>query len=134
MVEYFDDNDVNIISIQSGKYHTLAIDSKYNVYSWGDNQYGQCGHGTCHDIINAPKLIVKLQGHQITSIDCARISFSLPFNWRTTLVVWFQWFWSMFNCKNVTPQLVDDQDRIRCICLGTNSTIVVLDDSISIWK
>ncbi|BDR54488.1 hypothetical protein KIMH_05990 [Bombiscardovia apis] len=37
---------VTFIDMDSKYYHSLAIDSKHNVYSWGDNTYGELGDGT----------------------------------------------------------------------------------------
>eukprot|EP01084_Bolivina_argentea_P273035 465010_1 len=31
--------------VACGLYHTLAIDKKHTLWSWGSNQYGQLGHG-----------------------------------------------------------------------------------------
>lgn len=36
----------NIVSIDSGYSHTIALDSEGKVYSWGDNGWGQLGNGS----------------------------------------------------------------------------------------
>lgn len=45
-------------SIASGKFHNLASDSKGNVWSWGQNSYGQCGFDVSYtnDIQPVPKM------------------------------------------------------------------------------
>ena len=86
IVKYFIDNKINTINIECGAYHTLAIDSNNNVYSWGSNLYPQCGHGINpnkkgkregegefeeHDrCINTPKLIICLSQYNIVNIGC----------------------------------------------------------------
>jgi len=42
-IEFF--NNKNIIDINSGWYHSLAINKKFEVYSWGKNEEGQLGNG-----------------------------------------------------------------------------------------
>jgi alpha-tubulin suppressor-like RCC1 family protein len=37
---------VNIVAISAGESHCLALDNKGNVWSWGDNYYGQLGVGS----------------------------------------------------------------------------------------
>jgi alpha-tubulin suppressor-like RCC1 family protein len=65
------DNEVNIVDIQSGYYHNLALDGEYFicqaltcgriviygslvdcgiVYSWGNGHYGQLGRGATYNI------------------------------------------------------------------------------------
>lgn len=38
----------HIVAISAGEGHSMALDNKGNIYTWGDNQYGQLGNG-CND-------------------------------------------------------------------------------------
>ena len=38
--------NAKIISVSAGEYHTIAIDSEGNLYTWGNNNSGQLGDGT----------------------------------------------------------------------------------------
>lgn len=63
IIEYFKDNDIEITKIDSGCNHNLALDSLGRVYSWGNNENGECGFCTIEndddeDCINIPRLIV----------------------------------------------------------------------------
>ena len=35
-----------IIDVKCGAAHNVALDINGDVYSWGHNGHGQCGHGT----------------------------------------------------------------------------------------
>lgn len=56
--------NVNIISIDAGLNHNVALDSKGDVWLWGDNTYGQCGVLNdsrvtgVNDIVYVPKKVV----------------------------------------------------------------------------
>ncbi|KAI8871740.1 RCC1/BLIP-II [Ramicandelaber brevisporus] len=54
----------DIVKIGAGSYHSMAVDKHDNVYSWGLNNYGQCGisatDGGHDDTIKAPTLIRRL--------------------------------------------------------------------------
>jgi len=43
-IPYFVKNDIKIKDIEAGFDHSLAVDINNNVYSWGCNDIGQCGH------------------------------------------------------------------------------------------
>ena len=43
---YDDVSNVKYISIETGRNFTLALDSSNNIWSWGDNTYGQLGLGS----------------------------------------------------------------------------------------
>lgn len=61
----------NIKYIASGDYHSFAIDTKGEVFSWGLNQYGQVGikeELVDGDVVTRPTKITRLSGKQITQI------------------------------------------------------------------
>ena len=37
----------NVIEISAGPYHTLALNSKGNIYSWGNGRQGKLGNKNC---------------------------------------------------------------------------------------
>ncbi|XP_054159748.1 X-linked retinitis pigmentosa GTPase regulator-like [Oppia nitens] len=61
-VEYFIENmwlkDKDIIDIQCGFHHSLALSSNGNVYSWGNNECGQVGGNSKNDYLSTPILLV----------------------------------------------------------------------------
>eukprot|EP01083_Nonionella_stella_P006902 19992_1 len=60
---------IRITQIYSGQQHNLSVDSNNNIWSWGQNVYGQCGNGTKLDI-NKPELIPYLAEYNIVDIKC----------------------------------------------------------------
>jgi len=39
-------NDLKIVQITCGSYHTAAVSSHGELYTWGGGMYGKLGHGT----------------------------------------------------------------------------------------
>ena len=60
--------NIEIIKIACGSRHSLALDSNYCVYSWGQGKYGCLGHGNEHDY-NKPKLIDAISNNKIEHIS-----------------------------------------------------------------
>ena len=77
-------NDSNeIIKISCGEAHTIALNSKNEVFSWGFGSNGQLGLGFCEDSfelgtgliksrIFTPQKITSLQNKKITDIQCGK--------------------------------------------------------------
>lgn len=61
--------DVNVVQIASGGYHSLALTDKGEVFSWGHGGHGQLGH---HSIQNqkVPVVIEALAQERIVYIAC----------------------------------------------------------------
>ena len=63
----------NIIYVDCGDFHSLALASDGKVYSWGGGgvhyNKGQCGHGHTNDI-DDPMLITALKNKDIVQISC----------------------------------------------------------------
>jgi regulator of chromosome condensation len=60
-----------IVKIGSGDYHSFAVDSKDNVYSWGLNSFGQTGIpkvGKDEDIVGSPTLVKDLEGFKLKQV------------------------------------------------------------------
>nr|XP_040571931.1 LOW QUALITY PROTEIN: uncharacterized protein LOC121121113 [Lepeophtheirus salmonis] len=69
-VPYFRENNINVISVAAGTYHSLAL-TEFGVYSWGLSKYGQLGHGNCCDQ-KRPALIKSLTHKHIVDISAGR--------------------------------------------------------------
>ena len=54
-IKYFEMNKIVIIDFCCGFHHNLAICNKGLLYSWGKNDYGQCGDGQSDKNIYCPK-------------------------------------------------------------------------------
>ncbi|XP_068655432.1 RCC1 domain-containing protein RUG3, mitochondrial isoform X1 [Aristolochia californica] len=61
--------DVRIIQIAGGGYHTLALTDEGKVFSWGHGGHGQLGHGSLESQ-KVPLMIDALSGERIVSISC----------------------------------------------------------------
>ena len=72
-IEYFGDDKIRIIDIKCGGYHSLALDDCGNVYSWGNNRNGECGHTQPEYIgceINQPMKIEFFDEFIVDNIKC----------------------------------------------------------------
>eukprot|EP01084_Bolivina_argentea_P201206 343968_1 len=69
LIKYFVENKIKVIDIASGSHHSLCIDSKNTIYSWGDNGVGQGGLGS-KEIALIPKIIETLKNEHIVTIKC----------------------------------------------------------------
>ena len=49
LIPYFRDNNIKISQISCGEAHSLALNNKGNIYSWGFGSNGQLGLGFCED-------------------------------------------------------------------------------------
>ena len=68
-IKYFIDNNIKIRDIKAGYRHNLAVDYEDRVYSWGDNECGQCGDGTRENIM-IPKQIDFFKEYKVDIIGC----------------------------------------------------------------
>ncbi|CAG9327791.1 unnamed protein product [Blepharisma stoltei] len=66
-------NDKDVIYVDCGDFHSMALTADGKVYSWGGGgsffNRGQCGHGNTNDVDN-PQIIAGLQNKFITMISC----------------------------------------------------------------
>ena len=59
-----------ILTFSCGDKHTLAIDKNYEVHSWGDNTYGQLGHGSSTFLnFNIPNHVLFLKNKTIVNVS-----------------------------------------------------------------
>ena len=73
-IDYFVENDIKIIDIAVGRAFNLALDVNGKVYSWGDNEDGQCGFATeeddGEDTIFEPRCIDYFANEIVDCIKC----------------------------------------------------------------
>jgi hypothetical protein len=84
MLELSSCNQVKIIAC--GESHAMALTDGNELFSWGNNSYGQLGHGT-RDNENLPKRIDFLLDQQIKTIGCGA-NHSMVVTMEGTLIVW----------------------------------------------
>ncbi|KAL5262692.1 hypothetical protein ACHWQZ_G008179 [Mnemiopsis leidyi] len=58
-----------IVSVCCGEHHTAVLTSKGAVFTWGDGNYGQLGHGNTNQQI-VPRQVQELMGDKIDVISC----------------------------------------------------------------
>lgn len=65
-----------IVSVCCGEHHTAVLTSKGAVFTWGDGNYGQLGHGNTNQQI-VPRQVQELMGDKVgASVTCSNL-FSL---------------------------------------------------------
>ena len=72
-IKFFNDNDIQIVNIKTGAYHTLFLDINGIIWSCGDNYFGQLGIGHFEtDLIKQPTKIKYFIDNQIKikHIEC----------------------------------------------------------------
>lgn len=142
LIDYFVKNDIKIVNINSGAGHTLAIDSNNNVYSWGYNDFGQCGHGKPGTYVNikTPTLIVSLKKFNIVNIACGEYHsyccskdgkhWMFGSNEHSECTI--QRLMPSQNNESASlkiissPFCIDDKNRVKCVALGKHCTMIVL--------
>ena len=76
-VKYFKENEIRIKDIKCGDLHIMAYDVNGNVYSWGSNRWGQCGHGDTHhrrdNLFFEPTRIEYFDGYIVDKIGCGEV-------------------------------------------------------------
>ena len=64
----FPDSGARFIAIAAGANHVLAVTEEGMVYTWGDNQYGQLGHGYKGGMVYEPTPMLGFTGSPITDV------------------------------------------------------------------
>ena len=71
IIPYFMDNKIKIVDIACGDKHTLALDKDGNVYSWGYQYNGACGHGESEERhAYVPEKIERVKDYIVDVIKC----------------------------------------------------------------
>ncbi|XP_054743732.1 protein RCC2 homolog [Anastrepha obliqua] len=126
-------DNVQIVDFACGNNHTVAIDSKKRVYSWGFGGFGRLGHAEPKDEM-VPRLIkfFDTQGRGARNVYCGA-TFSLIVNELGVLFLFGQ------NKKtgeaNMYPKPVQDLSgwNITDIGCGNTSIIISADDTLIAW-
>ena len=63
------DDKLEWIQIDCGRYHTVGLTKKGEVFTWGSNYYGQLGHGD-RNVRPIPTKVESLDGFLIIQISC----------------------------------------------------------------
>ena len=63
------DNNISWTQIVCGEYHTVAINSNGEVFTWGYNGCGQLGHGDKENR-NVPTKVESLSGENVVKVSC----------------------------------------------------------------
>ena len=61
-----------IRSVATSSYHCIAVTERGEVFSWGLNSHGQCGHGNSGDNLLLPRRIEALSGVRVRSSSAGR--------------------------------------------------------------
>jgi alpha-tubulin suppressor-like RCC1 family protein len=126
-------NVKNITKIASSNNcgHTLLLDNKGSVYSFGTGNFGQLGHGDLEDK-NTPQVIAALSGQNIVNIEAGgngTDGYSLALNDKGELYAWGSNEFGQLgldDCnKRTTPTKVDVLSRITLISAGSNHTLAL---------
>jgi alpha-tubulin suppressor-like RCC1 family protein len=65
----FVSNIGHVIAISAGNYHSLGLDGYGNVYSFGDNYYGQLGHGNTTNRLEPQRIAGIIENKKIIEIS-----------------------------------------------------------------
>lgn len=119
----------NIVSIDSGVYHNLALDNNGTVWSWGYNSHNQLGDGTTinRDI---PKTII----NDVKSIS-AGYYHSVALKNNGTVWAWgFNGFKQIGQkeSKNYSPVQVPELTEIKAIAAGAYHTLALKNNG-TVW-
>ena len=136
LISYFEEKEIQIDDISSGYFYNIALDRNGNVYTWGFNKFGQCGHGHTDKSVSTPAIVKTLLDEVIVDIECgAGYLCALTIN--GDCYIWGKNnFYQCCNSNNqdiiLKPlkinQYLPENKIIKQISLGYNSTIMILAD------
>ncbi|PVD35390.1 hypothetical protein C0Q70_02352 [Pomacea canaliculata] len=125
--------DVDVREIACGLNHTLIIDSKKRIFSWGFGGYGRLGHAEPKDEL-VPRMLKFFDGPNrgATQIQCGS-SFSMAVGEHGAMFFWGQS--KPTGEATMYPKLVQDLSgwKIRSIGCCYRSIVVAADDSVVSW-
>ena len=64
---------VRIVRIAAGDWHAAALSSAGDLFTWGSDKYGQCGHGSSNDgdsSVPAPRRVSALRARWVIDVSC----------------------------------------------------------------
>ncbi len=117
-----------IIGVSAGSYHCMAIGSTGNLYTWGNNEFGQIGNGLLTDI-NTPTLI-SISGETMASIE-AGYSHSMAVTASGKLYVWGNNLYKQLGIAGsnvITPtRVIIPNETIITVSGGTYHSMAVTE-------
>lgn len=127
-------NDVEITDVASGSNHTIALDSKNRVFSWGFGGYGRLGHAEPRDEM-VPRMI---KYFDVTNRSGAKYikagtAYSMAISIHSQLFFWGQT--KSGGEATMYPKAVADLNGwdVRDIGCSHRSIVVAADDSLVSW-
>lgn len=63
---------LNVVSIECGGFHTVALTREGRLFVCGDNSFGQLGDGRKHPNSNSMHAVTDMLGTNVTQIACGR--------------------------------------------------------------
>ncbi|XP_074654157.1 protein RCC2-like [Tubulanus polymorphus] len=125
--------DVTITDVACGANHTIAIDAKKRLYSWGFGGYGRLGHSSPKDEM-VPRLLSFFDRAKMGAVKIAAgTAFNLCLN---ELGCLYQWGQTKSAGEAIMyPKPVNDLAgwMVKKFSCGSRSMIVHADDSIISW-
>ncbi|TRY76334.1 hypothetical protein TCAL_03868 [Tigriopus californicus] len=122
----------NIVTMDCGTNHCVAVDSNNKAYSWGFGGYGRLGH-SCTDNEMVPCLIASFNGPKrgIKSVTCGAQFNLAPAEIPGTTYMWGQYVSS--KEANMYPKPIPDLSGwldIKSIACSTKGWVLSADDTI----
>lgn len=125
--------DVEVREMACGTNHTVIIDSKKRVFTWGFGGYGRLGHADNKDEM-VPRLLKFFEGpNKGATLVAAGSTFTFGLNEYGALYLWGQT--KPTGEAAMYPKLVQDLSgwRVRSVGCCNKSIVVAADDSIVSW-
>ncbi|MFA6867165.1 MAG: hypothetical protein WCR54_06570, partial [Clostridia bacterium] len=127
--------DCEFVSVACGVRHTVAIDNNGNLYSWGNNEYGQLGLNTTVSSLTPQH--IKMSGINFIEIACGE-DFSLALSDNGKL-----YSWGHNNCgqlgdgtfidKHLPTEITYTEPFIK-ICCGTDHSMAISESGkLYVW-
>ncbi|CAM9946083.1 protein RCC2 homolog isoform X1 [Lampetra fluviatilis] len=124
---------VVVRDVACGANHTIALDTRGRVFTWGFGGYGRLGHAEQKDEL-LPRL-VKLLDRPAPAVNSVRAGYSCTF---AINVVGTLYFWGSTNTSRdptMYPKAVHDLcgTHVRSLACGKSSILITSDDSTMSW-
>lgn len=127
-------DQISIVQVASGSNHTVALDSRGKVWSWGFGGYGRLGHCAPNDELRPRQIDTLNRPHfQIEFVSCgATSSFAVVKRTKTT------YFWGISSKSRESfmypKPLFDLQGHeVHCLGSGATSTVLATERTVVSW-
>eukprot|EP01083_Nonionella_stella_P090350 252421_1 len=138
---YFIKHRIQIKAIACGYYHNLAVDHNQKVYTWGDNQFGQCGDDSTTNL-KAPQIVKSLRKYDVKDIGCgANHSYVMTHQSKHFLFGSNEYNECItyngerkIKIPHCINEIIDEQTngkKIKRVCLGVHNTKIIMCRKIS---